>query len=70
LKYRELARKLQKLGCEEVAVRGKGAHRGWYNPATNLFTTIPYHGGKDLKTGLVWAALKQLGIDREKFEKV
>ena len=36
---------------------------------TGLFTTIPYHGSKDLKAGLVWAALKQLGIDRQEFER-
>jgi len=69
MKYRKLAKKLRRLGCEEMPQRGKGSHRGWYNPATGCFTTIPYHGGRDLRKGLVHGALKQLGIERQDFEK-
>jgi mRNA interferase HicA len=68
MRYRELARKLRRLGCEEIVGRGKGAHRSWYNPAIGKITTVPYHGGKDLKPGLVSAVLKQLGIEKDEFE--
>ncbi|MCK6539547.1 MAG: hypothetical protein L6Q26_05770 [Anaerolineales bacterium] len=30
MKYREAAKKLKALGCEEVARRGKGSHRLWH----------------------------------------
>ncbi len=30
--YREAARKLNALGCQEVPRRGRGAHRKWTNP--------------------------------------
>ena len=32
--YREAARKLAALGCQEVPRRGGGAHRKWTNPGT------------------------------------
>src|SRR5438128_7442892 len=33
--YREVARKLARLGCQEVPRRGRGTHRKWRNPAAN-----------------------------------
>jgi hypothetical protein len=31
--YREVVRKLARLGCREIPRRGSGAHRKWRNPA-------------------------------------
>ena len=45
--YREVARKLRRLGCQELPRRGGGSHRKWYNPATGQGTTIPDWGPKD-----------------------
>jgi len=67
--YREVARKLNKLGCQELARRGAGSHRKWFNPNTQRVTTLPDWGGKDLKFGTIRAAIKQLGIEWSDFER-
>jgi predicted RNA binding protein YcfA (HicA-like mRNA interferase family) len=70
MKYRELARKLRKLGCEEIPRRGKGSHRKWLNRAAGRGTVIPDHGAKELKTGTVRAIVNQLGLDLKEFENI
>jgi predicted RNA binding protein YcfA (HicA-like mRNA interferase family) len=65
--YREIARRLQELGCFEVARRGAGSHRKWENPATGRATAIPDWGSKDLKIGTIRGAIRQLGINWEDF---
>ena len=64
MKYRELAEKLRAIGCQEIERRGGGSHRKWFNPVTNRGTTIPDRGQKDLKTGTISVACRQLGIDK------
>jgi predicted RNA binding protein YcfA (HicA-like mRNA interferase family) len=39
--YREVARKLQALGCQEVPRKGGGSHRKWRNPANSKTTVVP-----------------------------
>jgi mRNA interferase HicA len=68
--YREVARKLRRLGCQELPRPGGGSHRKWYNPAANQGTTIPDWGPKDLKGGTLHAAVGQLGFTWKDFEKV
>ena len=68
MKYREAARKLQDLGCQELPRRKRGSHRKWLNPATGRATVLPDWGGKDLKLGTLRAAVRQLGIEWETFE--
>ncbi|HTU17100.1 MAG TPA: type II toxin-antitoxin system HicA family toxin [Gemmataceae bacterium] len=67
--YREAARKLSALGCQEVPRRGRGAHRKWTNPATRRSTVLPDHGGRDLRLGTLRAAIRQLGLDWAAFEQ-
>ncbi len=69
MKYREVARKLQTLGCEELPRRSRGSHRKWYNPATGHFAPLPDWGGKDLKMGTLRAVVRKLGLDWETFNK-
>ncbi|CAN5803593.1 hypothetical protein BH23PLA1_BH23PLA1_36430 [soil metagenome] len=69
MKYREVAKKLAKLGCQELPRTGDGSHRKWFNPATNALTTVPDWGGDDLKLGTVRAAVRQLGLSWEDFRK-
>jgi len=69
MKYREAAKKLERLGCQELPRRGGGSHRKWFNPATQRATVLPDWGSKDLKLGTLRAAVKQLGLEWEKFEK-
>ncbi len=66
--YRDVARRLAALGCQEMRRRGGGSHRKWFNPATERATVIPNWSGRDLKLGTVRAAIRQLGIDRQEFQ--
>lgn len=67
--YREVARKLGRLGCQEFPRRGGGTHRKWRNPAANRSSVVPDHGGKDLKLGTLRAVVRQLGLDWAAFEQ-
>jgi predicted RNA binding protein YcfA (HicA-like mRNA interferase family) len=69
MKYREVAKKLIKLGCQELPRRGKGSHRLWFNPTQNLTAPLPDWGAKDIKMGTLRAVVKQLGIAWEEFQK-
>lgn len=66
MRYRDLTRWLKKLGCKELQ-SGKGSHRIWHNPATDLVITIPDWGSKDLAPGTVRAVIRELGISRREF---
>lgn len=66
--YRDVARKLTALGCEELPRRGGGSHRKWFNPDTQRATVIPDWGRRDLKAGTIRAAVRQLGIDWDDFQ--
>jgi predicted RNA binding protein YcfA (HicA-like mRNA interferase family) len=68
MKYREVARKLQDLGCRELPRRSAGSHRKWFNPATGRATVLPDWGGRDLKLGTLRTAVRQMGIEWETFE--
>ncbi|MDE0299852.1 MAG: type II toxin-antitoxin system HicA family toxin [Candidatus Poribacteria bacterium] len=51
--YRDISKRLKALGCTELKNRGKGSHRGWYNPSTKKATTIPYHRKREFETWTV-----------------
>jgi predicted RNA binding protein YcfA (HicA-like mRNA interferase family) len=68
MRYREVARKLTALGCEESPRKGGGSHRKWHNPATQRATSIPDWGGRDLKLGTIREAVRQLEIDWKSFQ--
>ncbi|MCI0492331.1 MAG: type II toxin-antitoxin system HicA family toxin [Planctomycetes bacterium] len=70
MKYREVARKLTTLGCQELPRKGSGSHRKWHNPATQRATVIPDWGRRDLKLGTVRAVVRQLGIEWSGFQSV
>lgn len=68
MKYREVARKLETLGCQELPRRGGSSHRKWFNPKTQQATVLPDLGGRDFKLGTLRAAICQLGrLDWEIF---
>ena len=70
MKYREVARKLHALGCEELVRRAGGSHRKWINPATGKSTVVPDWGNTDLKTGTLRGVVRQLGLDWEEFRNI
>ena len=69
MKYRQVARKLRKLGCEEIPRRGGGSHRKWHNPATGGYAPVPDWGAKDLKIGTLRGVVRFLGLDWEDFKQ-
>ncbi|OGO81350.1 MAG: hypothetical protein A3K41_16005 [Chloroflexi bacterium RIFOXYD12_FULL_57_15] len=69
MKYREVAKKLNSLGLEEVPRKSKGSHRLWHNPANGRVAPLPDWGAKDIKFGTLRAFLRQLDLEWEKFQK-
>lgn len=67
--YREVARKLMALKCEQLPRQGGGSHRKWHNPATHRISILPDWGSRDLKIGTIRAVVKQLGIEWNDFSK-
>ena len=67
--YRDVSRKLVALGCTELPRRGGGSHRKWFNPTAERATVVPDWGGHDLKLGTVRAAVRQLGLAWEQFQR-
>ncbi len=68
MNYRELTRKLKRLGCEYDR-QGSGSHEIWINVSTDETTAIPNWRARDLKPGTIAAILRGLGISREDFER-
>ena len=67
MKYHEVVKKLSVLGCQERVRKGGGSHRKWIDPISQQATVIPDWGNRDLKLGTVRAAVRQLGIDWQRF---
>ena len=68
MKYDELTRKLRRLGCQFTR-HGAGSHEVWRNPSTGQQTSIPYHRSKDIGPQLLARILRQLGIERQDFDR-
>ena len=64
-RYREIVKKLKTFGFI-FDRQAAGSHEIWYNPDTNLYTTIPNHSG-DMPEGTLRAILKQANITPEDF---
>jgi len=69
MRYKEIARRLKALGCNELPRRGKGSHRVWHNPSNGRIVSLPDWGVKDLKIGTLKAAIRQLGLDWDDFAR-
>jgi len=65
--YRDVARSLARCGCQELPRRTNGSHRKWLNPATDRITVLPDWGSRDLKLGTIRAAVRQLGLEWQRF---
>ena len=64
-RYRDVVRRLQKLGFE-FDRHAQGSHEIWWNPTTRRRTTIPNHPG-DLPEGTLKAILRQAGVSPSEF---
>jgi predicted RNA binding protein YcfA (HicA-like mRNA interferase family) len=68
MNYRDLTRKLRKLGCEYVRPAA-GSHEIWWRPSNQRFTTIPRHANRDLAPGTLRAILRDLDISKSEFDR-
>ena len=66
MRHRELAKRLEKLGCQ-FKRQGKGSHEIWVNPKTNKLSIVPNHASKDIPPGTIRGILKDLGLSRKEF---
>jgi mRNA interferase HicA len=64
MKYNELFRLLKKDGWEEV--RQTGSHVIMKHPTKPNMIPVPYHGSKEVKTGLLRSILKKAEIETKK----
>lgn len=69
MNYRQLTRKLRRLGYEFYR-QAAGSHEIWWHPATGRRTTIPNHGPKDIPKGTLAKILRDLGLKLEDLRKV
>ena len=61
VKYNQLFRKLKKDGW--YIIRQKGSHVTMLHPKKKGQLTIPFHAGKEVKSGLLKAIVKKAGIN-------
>jgi predicted RNA binding protein YcfA (HicA-like mRNA interferase family) len=62
MKYSELLRMLKKDGWEKI--RQEGSHITMRHKTKPGQLTVPDHGSKEVKTGLLNALLKQAGLKK------
>ena len=67
-KYREVAKRLRKLGFV-LYRQGKGSHEIWRHP-DGRWTTVPNHGGKVISRRTMQSILKSVGMDGTEFRAV
>ncbi|MCB0190642.1 MAG: type II toxin-antitoxin system HicA family toxin [Anaerolineae bacterium] len=68
MRYSELVKKLRRLGCQ-FHRQGKGSHEYWYNPATDLYTSVPHHRNREIPNGTLHKILKELGLSLKDLQK-
>lgn len=66
LKYRDVIKKLRKLGFIFRRATG-GSHEIWWNEKTRKTCVVPHH--REIKAGTVKSIAKQIGITLENFLK-
>ncbi len=68
MKYAELVKKLERLGCQ-FKRQAAGSHEIWFNPQARRSTPIPCHASKDISKNLLAKILRELEIDRKDFDQ-
>ena len=67
MRYRELTRKLRRLGCQ-IRRQAKGSHEIWWHPGKKLYTVIPRHSG-DIAGGTLRKVMKDLALTEEDLKR-
>jgi predicted RNA binding protein YcfA (HicA-like mRNA interferase family) len=68
MRYRELVKRLRKLGCAYLHA-APGSHEVWINPTTGDTATIARHEGKEIPTGTFFSILRDPGISYPEFQR-
>ena len=66
LNYREVTRKLRKLGFRFYR-QGKGSHELWVRDADGRVLPVPHHKGKSIRKGTLRAIIREAGVRVDEF---
>ena len=66
LSYRDLTRRLRKLGFRFYR-HGKGSHELWVRDTDGRVVPVPHHRGKDIRKGTVRAIIREVGVSVAEF---
>ena len=66
LSYREVTRRLQKLGFRFYR-QGKGSHELWVRDSDGRVVPVPHHRGKSIRKGTIRAIIREIGVDVQSF---
>lgn len=47
-----------------------GSHYIYYHPSRPGRVVVPYHGGRDIKLGVLRFIMKQMGVNEEEFRRL
>ena len=67
MRYKELAKKLRRLGCE-LDKQSRGSHEIWRSRLRGTRATVPNWGSKDLTKGTLSAIRRHLSIAKDEFD--
>lgn len=66
LSYREVIRRLRKLGFRFYR-QGKGSHELWVRDADGYVVPVPRYKGKKIRKGTVRVIIREIGISVKEF---
>jgi len=66
LRYREVTKRLRKLGFRFYR-QGKGSHELWVRDDDGKVIPVPHHKGKAIRKGTVRAIIQEAGVSVETF---
>jgi len=66
LSYREVTRRLQKLGFRFYR-QGKGSHELWVRDSDGRVIPVPRHPSKPVRKGTVRAIIRECGVSVQEF---
>jgi len=67
LKYRQIVKKLRKLGFVFRRATG-GSHEIWWNEKTRKTCVVPHH--REVRPGTIRSIIKQAGVSQKSFMEV
>ncbi len=66
MSYREVTRRLQKLGFRFYR-QGKGSHELWVRDSDGRVVPVPHYRGKRIRKGTIRAIIREVGVSVSEF---